>query len=309
MKKILVIGSLNIDMVMNVKKMPVAGETIIADQFSLIPGGKGANQACAIGKLGGDVTMLGAVGDDETGRILTDNLADAGVDVSHIKREKDARTGTAIITVNEEGNNSIIVIAGANHKVDKSYIDSKIDLIQASDIVIFQLEIPLETVVYAAQKAKEMGKYVILDPAPARQDIPQELYSCLDLIKPNEIELGMLLGMDTNTKDDLEAQAIQLKSKGIDNVLVTMGGDGAFLAAENNEISRYPTMDVKVVDTTAAGDSFTAGVAVSLAKGEDLASAIRFADKVATIVVTRKGAQSSIPSSKEVEEFVKTGVL
>lgn len=309
MKKILVVGSLNMDMVVNVKAMPVVGETVIADHFSLIPGGKGANQAYAAGKLGGNVTMLGAVGDDESGRKLIENLVLAGVDVAHIKKESHVRTGTAIITVNETGDNSIIVISGANQYVDKAYIDSKIELIQECDIVIFQLEIPLETVLYAARKAKEMGKYVILDPAPARSDIPEDVYKCLDLVKPNAIELSMLLGADYESEVDLEEKAFRLKEKGIENVLVTLGGNGAFLLSEAGTVQRYPTMDVKVVDTTAAGDSFTAGVAVALSKGADLASAVYFADKVATISVTRKGAQSSIPAEKEVEDFIRTGIL
>ncbi len=302
MKKVVVIGSLNIDTVIDVEHMPVAGETISADKVELIPGGKGANQAYTIGKLGGNVTMLGCAGDDTHAKIVLDSLKSAGVDISHIKKDKNESTGNAIVTVNKEGNNSIIIIHGANYCADIPYIEEKIDIIEQSDIVVLQLEIPLNTVMYVAKKAKAMGKTVILDPAPAIKDLPDELLKCVDIIKPNETELKMLL-KDENADKDLSKSADLLMDKGVANVLITLGGNGAYLKCSDKNQYRLHSVDVEVVDTTAAGDSFTGAVAYSLSNGEDVISAIKFADRVATVTVTKKGAQSSIPSLREVEDF------
>lgn len=299
MKKILVIGSLNIDFVVNVPEMPRVGETLLAEEFTLIPGGKGANQACAAAKLGGEVTMLGAVGDDMYGDLLVQSLQNAGVCVDHLQHLDQVSTGIALISVNREGDNHIIVIQGANKAVDRAYIDRKMDVIRDSDIVIFQLEIPLDTVEYAAKKAKELGKTVILDPAPAQRDLPETLIQNVDIIKPNETELMTLIGADT--LGDLGVSTAQLRDRGAGCVVVTLGGDGAYLSQKEQSGKRfYADQSVKVVDTTAAGDSFTAAMAVSLAKGESLEEAIQLAMRVADIVITRKGAQSSIPTMEEV---------
>lgn len=303
MKKITVVGSLNMDTVIDVDHMPVVGETLLAGDSTLIPGGKGANQAFTIGKLGGDVTILGAVGADSYGEILCESLSSVGVHTEHLKHVEGVSTGNAIITVNKEGNNSIIVMQGANKCVDLDYIDQKMDVIEQSDIVIFQLEIPIETVLYTAQKAKALGKIVILDPAPAQANLPIELLQCVDIIKPNETELGILL-QDPLAHQNLAHSTDRLLEAGIEHVLVTLGGDGAYLKSANQTDRRFYTQDVPVVDTTAAGDSFTAAVALGLANGQDLESAIEFADKVATIAVTRKGAQSSIPSMEETQNYI-----
>lgn len=302
MKKIVVIGSLNMDLVVNVQKMPLVGETILAEELSLVPGGKGANQAFAAGRLGAEVTMLGAVGNDAYGEALCQSLRSAGVCVEHLLHCDGVSTGTALITVNAEGDNSIVVVQGANKQVDRAYLDSKLALLEACDIVILQLEIPLDTVVYGAQKAKALGKLVILDPAPAQPRLPAQLLACVDLIKPNETELAILLGTEAPVQD-LKEGARQIQQRGVANVLVTLGGEGAYLYDQDGREQRFHAPHVQVVDTTAAGDSFTAGVAVSLAKGSSLPQAIAFANRVAALVVTRKGAQSSIPSLEEVEAF------
>lgn len=305
MKKIAVIGSINMDYVIDVQSMPLIGETVLCDRYDTIPGGKGANQAYAIGRLGGDVTMLGAVGDDEAGEALRENLRSAGVDVSRIKQSAGHNTGTAFICVDCTGNNSIIVIQGANKTVDIPYIDENIDLLEECDIVLFQLEIPMETVVYAARKAKQLGKTVILDPAPARNDIPRELYDCVDFIKPNEVELTMLTG-DPRAEEHLDSAAQRLKERGVRNVIVTLGGKGAFLLDRDGRTSRYEADEnVPVVDTTAAGDSFTAALACGLAGGIPTEEAVKFAICVSNIVVTRKGAQTSIPTIEEVKAYRK----
>ena len=301
MKKVLVIGSINMDFVINVEHMPLKGETILAESFELIPGGKGANQAYAIGKLGGKVEMLGAVGNDEYGKILIKNLSSVGVGVSHMLVEENANTGNAFIVVDENGDNNIIVTQGSNKNVDTAYIDENIGLIKDCDIVVLQLEIPIQTVIYIAKKAKELGKFIILDPAPAKEDLPRELFECVDIIKPNEGELKTLIG-GANQELTLRESAQLLLKKGAKNVVVTLGGDGAYLFGDGAE-KKYPTRNnVEVVDTTAAGDSFTASMALCFAQDKTIEEAIEFANKVASVVVTRKGAQTSIPTIDEIDE-------
>lgn len=303
MKKILVIGSLNLDMVVNVDHTPLVGETILSDKMELIPGGKGANQACAAGCLGADVAILGAVGKDTYAEIQKESLRSAGVDVSHlVYRESDA-TGLAMITVNKDGDNSIVVVAGANATLSPKDIDNNRDLIEACDIVIFQLEIPLETVSYAAKLAKSLGKTVILDPAPVPKEFPEELYKYVDIIKPNETELGMLTGI-SNAENHLTEAIELLRSRGAKNVLVTLGEKGVYINEENGKSSKIPALKVEAIDTTAAGDAFTAALASMLVDGKSLVEAAQFANYVSAIVVTRKGAQSSIPMLEEVVEYI-----
>lgn len=303
-KKILVIGSLNLDMVVNVDHTPLVGETILSEKMELIPGGKGANQACAAACLGADVAILGAVGKDAYAEIQKESLKKAGVDVSHLVcRENDA-TGLAMITVNKDGDNSIVVVSGANATLSTKDIDDNRELIEACDIVIFQLEIPLETVCYAAKLAKSLGKTVILDPAPVPKEFPEELYKYVDIIKPNETELGMLTGI-SDAEEHLEEAVKLLRSRGAKEVLVTLGEKGVYLNEENGVSCRIPALKVEAVDTTAAGDSFTAALAIMLADGKTLTEAARFANYVSAIVVTRKGAQSSIPMLEEVMIYIQ----
>lgn len=300
MKKILVIGSMNMDFVTDVPHMPAVGETVLARGLELVPGGKGANQAYAIGRLGGQVSMLGSVGDDTYGERLCQNLAGAGVDVSQVLRSGRASTSMAVIGVTPQGDNSIIVLPGANSCVDRGYLDAHRDLLEACDILVLQLEIPLDTVVYAAREAKALGKAVVLDPAPAVPDLPEELFPCLELIKPNETELSVLTGRPHDPAH-LRESALALQAKGVRNVLVTLGGEGSYLLREDGGEKRlYADRQVKVVDTTAAGDSYMAGLCVGLARGQGLEEAAELATAVSNIVVTRRGAQTSIPTLEEV---------
>ena len=297
MKKILVIGSLNVDMVVNVPHMPVAGETILAGDMELVPGGKGANQAYAAGRLGAQVTMFGAVGDDSYSDIEKKSLASVGVDTSHLLVRKENSTGLAWISVNSEGDNSIVVIQGANATLTERDIAAHEDLLRDCDILLCQLEIPLKTVVYAAKRAKEFGKTVILDPAPVPKEFPEELFSYIDVIKPNEKEAAQLLGEPVT---NYEEASDKLRASGVKNVLITLGPKGAYINSESEGKHLIPVRQVPVVDTTAAGDSFTAALAVRLAEGSSLVQAVRYANEVAAIVVTRKGAQTSIPDASEV---------
>jgi len=297
MKKILVVGSLNVDMVVRVPHMPAAGETILAEKADTVPGGKGANQAYAAGKLGAQAIMFGAVGNDRYAEIEKKSLQSAGVDVSRLIVRADFDTGLAWITVNDEGDNSIVVVSGANKTLSEKDIADNDDLLHSCDIVLCQMEIPVQTVLCAARRAKELGKTVILDPAPVPKDFPAELYTYVDIIKPNETELSLLTGAASS---DYEKGADILRSRGVKNVIVTLGGAGAFVNSETEGKHMLTVRPVPVVDTTAAGDSFTAALAVRLASGSSLLQAVRYANEVATIVVTRKGAQTSIPTAEEV---------
>lgn len=301
MKKILVIGSLNMDQVLQIAHIPAAGETILCQDMKLVCGGKGANQAFTCGRLGSSVEMLGSVGQDENGDALLENLEKEGVDICHVQRLSEHPTGVAVIAVGKEGNNSIIVIQGANLMTDEAYIRSNTERIQAVDAVILQLEIPLETVTLAAKEGKRAGKLVVLDPAPAAK-LPDELYHCVDIIKPNETELELLTGLPAESPEEVERAARCLLERGVKNVVVTLGGAGAMLVREGGSIV-FPGKKVEVVDTTAAGDSFTAAMTMLLTEGYPLESAIAFAIEVAAVVVTRPGAQSSIPNKDEIMEI------
>ncbi len=299
MKRILVVGSLNMDLVTNVKVTPRVGETVLGKGFSKIPGGKGANQAAAIGKLKGDVKILGKIGEDDFGETLKDSLRKSNVDVSKIFIQKNQSTGMAMIMVNEDGDNSIVVIPGANF--DLTVEDIEDSVLEDCDILVSQLEIPLDTIEYIFKRAKEMKKYTILNPAPAMK-LSDELLKNTDLLVLNETETEILSDIRINSFEDIIKGAEVLLDKGINEVIVTLGKDGAvyFNKEEQREFKAYK---VEAVDTTAAGDSFIAGLTVELSKGKDIYSAIEFGSKVAAITVTRKGAQSSLPTIEEVEKF------
>ncbi len=301
-KKILVIGSLNMDMVIPVKELPQKGETILGGSPDYIPGGKGANQACAAGKLGGAVTMLGKVGRDSMGRALKENLAAAGVDVSHVEETPDAPTGMAVIYVSESGSNSIVVIPGANGLCDAAYIEANEDLIAAHDIIVLQLEIPYDGVFRAIRLAKKHGRLVVLNPAPAPDSLPPEVIASLDYFTPNETEMGRIAGLPVGNTEEAVAAGKKLVEAGVGTVLATLGEAGALLVTgETAQV--IPTLRVRAVDTTAAGDTFNGAFVTALAEGKNEAEAIAFGNRAAAISVTRKGAQTSIPTRKEVEEY------
>ena len=299
MKKILVVGSINLDMVVNVDHCPMTGETILTDHLDLIPGGKGANQAYTAGRLGGNVSMLGAVGDDSYGNLLINNLISADVNTTAVIKKEGNSSGLAFIHVNKEGDNSITVVSGANALITKDDIDAHRELFEEADILLLQLEIPINTVCYAAKIAKDLGKTVILDPAPAPSVLPEDLFKYADIVKPNKTELGMLSGMEISEKTLSTAAAI-IRKKGVKHVLVTLGEKGVYLDSEVYGILQIPAIKVAAVDTTGAGDAFTGALAVMLAMDKTLPEAIAFANRVSSIVVTRKGAQSSIPGIDEV---------
>lgn len=301
-------GSLNMDLTVHLSHFPAVGETILAGGFSQSPGGKGANQAYAIGRLGGSVHFLGAVGDDADGRTLCDNLRQAGVDVEGVLVKPGEKTGRALIYVDSKGDNSIVVLPGTNALLTAEDIQRQQRQLEECSTVLLQMEIPMETIAYTIRAAAALKKRVILDPAPAAGSFPKELYPYIDIIKPNETELGILLG-DPDAGKQVELSARQLKEYGVKNVLVTLGEKGVYMDAENGETALIPAHAVKAVDTTAAGDSFSAALAMKLAAGEGLMEAVRYANLVSSIVVTRKGAQASVPSGEEVEEHRRKAAL
>lgn len=305
MKKIIVAGSSNIDFVLRVAEMPKKGETIRTRSFDKIPGGKGANQACAAGKLGGDCVFLSAVGDDGLGSLVTDSLAAAGVDLSRVLRDKETPTGMAVIAVNDEGENSIMIVPGANALCDEDYFKENAGCFAAGDILLAQLETPVEAIWKLIRSAKAAGCTTMLNPAPAPESIPDEVLAAVDYITPNETELAAITGMPAGSEAEIAAAAESLRARGAGRVLVTIGPRGALLCDENG-CKVYPTFDAKRVDTTAAGDTFNAGLAVALAEGVDLVGAIRFANAAASISISRKGAQTSIPSREETDQLLNS---
>ena len=303
--KILVVGSTNVDFVAEVKHAPLLGETVMCTSFEKFPGGKGANQAYACGKLGGDTTFLSVIGDDGLGKMVTDNLGATNVKTNYIKSQEKCPTGMALITVNEQGDNCIVVVPGANSFCDVDYLLSHHAQIAMADILLTQLEIPVNASYYALQEAKRLGKLTILNPAPVPEEgIPKEIFKCLDYITPNESEVGKLTGLPVDSQDNIMGAAKRLLEWGVKNVIVTMGEQGAMWVDVNN-IHVFPAMKRTPVDTTAAGDTFNAAFAVGLAKGEAVEDALVFANFAAGLAITKKGAQTSIPSRGEVMELME----
>lgn len=311
---LLVVGSLNMDLVVEVNEMPKPGETILGKRYELCPGGKGANQAYAASKLGtrlvnnigecfkSNTKMIGVLGKDEYGEMLLQNLKSVGVDTRGVKILDYTTSGLAIIPVDKNGENSIIVIPGANYELSVDYINQNIDLIDECDIIIAQLEIPLHVVEYLADITKRKDKIFVLDPAPAVKNLPEKVIKNVDIMKPNETELQILTGMTTDNEENIIKAARSLINRGVRTVIVTLGSKGAILVTKN-DYKIFPARQVEVVDTTAAGDTFTAALSLKIAEGRPIEEAIQFANIASSIVVTRKGAQSSIPSYDEVIEI------
>ena len=299
MPDILVIGSLNVDLVVRAARFPQPGETISGDDLQTLPGGKGANQAMAAARLGASVSMLGRVGKDNFGGSLLDNLQSNSVDTKLIQRD-DASTGTAIIIVDSNGQNSIVLSAGANGKVS----DADVRTASFSDfnLLLLQLEIPIETVLAATRRARERGLRVLLNPAPARS-LPDELISLPDFLVPNEIELSLLTNQPVNDISSAEKAAKVLLGRGAQTVIVTLGANGALLVTKEI-VKHIPPFKVNVVDTTAAGDAFIGGFASALLQNKSLEESVRYGCACGALATTKFGAQPSLPTKEEVERFI-----
>ena len=302
MLKCAVIGSVNMDMVVRVDRFPRPGETRTGDTFDVVPGGKGANQAVALGRLGGDVAMAGCIGTDGSGDMYIQNFKNNGVDISAVKRIAGGTTGTAVIEVERTGENHIIVVPGANNCCDTDWLNGAMELITDRDIFLFQLEIPHETVWTAIKQLHAQGKTVVLDPAPAVA-VPDEVLACVDYITPNETELKIVTA-DLNEDADMQTRMEHLKMKGVRNVIAKTGADGAYALTDGGYI-RAPGFKVTPVDTTAAGDTFNAGLARALSEGMELKDALVFANAAAAISVTAAGAQGGMPTYGMVKKFME----
>jgi ribokinase len=278
------------------------GETVMGEAVHFIPGGKGANQAVAAAKLGAQAVMIGAVGDDPFARSLRESLQKSGVDLRGVKTVPGMATGIASILLTDE-DNSIVVVAGANSRCLPEDVAAGRELLSGADILLLQLEIPLETVLAAARTAKELGKKVILNPAPARE-LPDELYRLTDVITPNRSELEFLTGRPVE-EGGLEASMRNLLERGAGCVVTTLGAEGAAFLSPEGGFRRVKGYAVDVVDTTGAGDAFNAALACGLSEGMELPDAVDFAGRTAALAVTRLGAQDGMPQRKEVEDFAK----
>lgn len=296
---VVVIGSLNMGIVVEADRPPQMGETVVGNHVHFIPGGKGANQAVASARLGAQTKIIGAVGNDAFGKELLHSLASDGIDVSTVKRVADAPTGVASILLSQ-GDNQIIVVAGANAHCQPEEIDQHIDAIKQADVVLLQLEIPLQTVQYAAETAKRLGKTVILNPAPARP-LPDALLQNVDVIIPNQSELYLLA--DVEVDSDLEAAMQRLLAKGVRTVITTLGSKGAVYLERGQKLGMVASYKVEVVDTTGAGDAFNAGFAFALASGQTINDSVSFASKAAALAVTKLGAQQGMPTIQQVQQF------
>lgn len=299
MPEILVVGSLNADLVVRAPRFPQPGETISGGDLQVIPGGKGANQAVAAARLGAIVSMLGRVGADNFGTFLLDNLEQNKVNISRVLRD-DSSTGTAIIIVDDNGQNSIVLSPGANGKVTPADVESESFL--HHKLILLQLEIPAPAVLRAAQRARKKNVRVILNPAPAKE-IPDELITLADFIVPNETELSLLTGQSVGNISSLEKAAKQLLDRGAGNVIVTLGSKGALLvdAETSTHVHTFP---VEVVDTTAAGDAFIGGFATKLLESNDLLAAAQFGCACGALATTKFGAQPSLPTRAEVNALL-----
>lgn len=301
-KKIVVVGSINMDLVVSTPRVPVMGETVLGSGFAIVPGGKGANQAVAVARLGGDVHMVGCTGNDVFGNALIQNLSSDNIKVENIKVIDGCATGVAMIVV-KDGDNFIVVDPGANAKLTPKMIEALENEIKDSFIVIIQLEIPLETVEKAVEIAKKHSVKVLLNPAPAAH-LSDQLLAKVDIFTPNESECEIITGIAINNIEDAKSAVEWLRKKGVSQVLVTLGENGV-LYNRGGTIVHKPVPDVEVVDTTAAGDSFSGALAVALSEGKDIDSSVDFANIVGTLSVMKKGAQTSIPYRCEVEAFEK----
>ena len=297
-KKIVVVGSCNTDMVISMERLPLPGETLLGGRFFMNAGGKGANQAVAAARLGGKVTFVAKVGNDPFGVRSVDQYRAEGIDTRHVMVDKEHPSGVALILVDARGENSIAVASGANAHLTPQDIDRAQRVVEEGDIVLMQLETPMETVEHAALIAHRAGKRVVLNPAPAHP-LTESLMRCLYMLIANETEAEYISGIQITDMDSICRAADIISGRGVENVVITLGSKGAFIK-ENGSYHKVPAIKVKAVDATAAGDTFCGAVCVALAEGRGITEAVEFANRAAAITVTRMGAQSSLPYRREV---------
>jgi ribokinase len=289
------------DLVTRAPRLPKGGETLIGQSFTTVSGGKGANQAVAAARLGARVSMIGCVGSDAYGEALRGALLAERIDCQAVSTV-DGSSGVALIVVDDSSQNAIVIVPGANGALTAEAIDRFDSVIQAADVLICQLEVPDASVGHALKRGRELGKTVILNPAPASRPLPSDWYASIDYLIPNESEASALTGLVVDSLETAQAAATRLIAMGAGKVIITLGAQGS-LFADGQRFEHFPAPVVKAVDTTAAGDTFVGGFAAALAGGEDEAQAIRFGQVAAALSVTRAGAQPSIPALSEVQAF------
>jgi ribokinase len=299
---LVVVGSANMDMVVSTGRFPEPGETILGEAFSMFPGGKGANQAVSAAKLGGRVSFIGKMGNDLFRDRLFESMGQDGVCLDYVLSDPEVSTGIAVIMVDSNGMNEIVVVSGSNMRLSPEDVEKMHNVIADANVVLMQLEIPVETVLKTTEIAKENGAIVILNPAPARE-LPESLLKNIDVLTPNEIEAEYLSGISVDSCESAQEAGATLLRKGVGAVIVTMGDKGCVLASDGiSEV--FPAPRVRAVDSTAAGDAFNGALALSLGMGKTIQEAIRFATAVAAFSVTRMGAQSSMPTLEDVHAFL-----
>ncbi|MFJ2545410.1 ribokinase [Pseudomonas sp. NPDC087612] len=297
---VVVVGSLNMDLVTRAQRLPRGGETLVGESFVTVPGGKGANQAVAAARLGAQVAMVGCVGDDAYGQQLRQALADEQIDCQAVSIAAGVSSGVALIVVDAASQNAIVIVAGGNGQLLPESVQRFDALLQNAEVIICQLEVPMATVAYTLERGRALGKTVILNPAPASGPLPAEWFAHIDYLIPNESEAEALSGLPVNDLDSAKAAATHLLAMGVGKVIVTLGAQGA-LFADGQGFRHFPAPVVQPVDTTAAGDTFVGGFAAALARGEAQGAAIAFGQRAAALSVTRAGAQPSIPHLSELQ--------
>lgn len=295
--KIVVVGSTNMDMVVKTDHIPVPGETVLSGSFFMNPGGKGANQAVAVARLGGEVVFVSKLGNDVFGKQFSRLFTDEGIDTSYLYSDEDLPSGVALITVDKAGENSIVVASGANGSLHSSDIKGALAEIARAEIVLLQLEIPMEAVRFVVEYASSNFVKIILNPAPVNE-LSTDLLQKIDILTPNKTEASMISGVKVEDIESAKEAARVICEKGVKTVVVTMGPLGAVIC-DNGNFSVVPAIQVETVDTTAAGDVFNGGLAVALSEGRSMEDAVAFACEAAALSVTRLGAQSSIPNRHE----------
>jgi len=300
---ILVFGSINMDLVVKASRLPVPGETLLGYDFFTAPGGKGANQAVAIARLGVSTKMVGRVGRDSFGGELINSLQTAGVQTEHVLVDQATGSGVALIAVDDGGENQIIIVPGANGRVNEADVERLQSLLPGAYAILLQFEIPIEAVVSAAKAAQRAGVRVILDPAPAYREIPSELYPLVDIITPNEVEAGQIVGFPIDGLLAAESATSILRQRGVGSVIVKLGARGALCATES-ETFLIPAFPVQAIDTVAAGDAFNGGLATALAEGLPLRQAVVWGAAAGAIASTKQGAQSSMCDRNTFNQFL-----
>jgi ribokinase len=301
--KIVVVGSLHMDLTVKAEKIPRIGETVLGKHFKMSPGGKGANQAVAAARLGADVILVGRVGADVFGRELIKNSKESGIDTTYIVEDRETATGVALIMVDEKGNNVIAIASGADLKCCREDIHRAEEVIKSSDIVLIQLEIPLPVVEYAIDKAFREEVKVILNPSPAQQ-LHDELLRKVYVLTPNEREAEVLSGCKVTSVKAAKKVAEKIRERGVENVIVTIGKNGAIMATKDETV-HVKGIEVDAVDATGAGDAFCGALAVAISSGKELKEAVVYSNCAGALATTKIGAQEALPTTPELERFMK----